>query len=145
MKSLKSWALSLLFVFPFLASLTNAADLSCGVCGMSIPAGAKNHIVLKSSQAKTTLHVCSPTCARKAKKHDSTLAEAEVADFNHPGTSLPGSKAFFLIKSDKIKGDMGEMAMAPYAAAFATQEEALAAQKKYGDGKVVQGLEAALK
>ena len=145
MKALKSLVFVLLLLVDFVPLFAGAGELHCGVCGMTLPENAKNHIILKSKGKKEPLHVCSPSCAHKAKKYDPSLTEADVVDFDHPGKSLDGNKAFFLIKSEKIKTDMGEMAMAPYAAAFGTKEEALAAQKKYGDGKVVQGLKEAFK
>lgn len=134
-----AWIVSVLF-----AVSAWAADTRCDICGMAIPDHARNHLILKSTHAKE-FHTCSLSCVRKAKRHDPTLSQAEVVDFNHPEKWLSGEKAFFLIQSEKIKVDLGEMAMPPYIAAFRTQKEAEAARVKYGEGRVVQGLENALK
>lgn len=122
-----------------------AAELKCDVCGMQISEHGRNHVILKSISGKKSQHVCSPICARKLRKYDADYAKAEVTDFNHTEKMLQGDKAYFLIQSSKIKSDMGENVMAPYAAAFSTKEEADVAQKKYGDGVVVKGADNAFK
>ena len=126
-------------------SIVRAADITCAVCGMNIPEHARHHIILKrDGSGKPSLHVCSPSCARKAKKHDHYSA-GEIIDFNHPDKFLSVSQAYFLTKSENIKKGMGDSAMPPYLAAFATKEEAEVAQKRFGDGIVVQGFDNALK
>ncbi len=137
--------ISLLIGF-FLCLSSWAAELKCDVCGMPIHDHGRNHVVLSgdSSDLKP-MHVCSPACAKKVRKHDAKYSKAEVTDFNHPDKTIPGDKAYFLIQSSKIKSDMGADVMAPFAAAFATKEEAEAAKAKYGDGVVVQGAENAFK
>ena len=137
------------FFFPlfigFLITLSSiAAGLKCEICGMLIEENGRNHIHLEH-ESKPGLHVCSPTCASKARKYDAKFNKSEVRNFNKPEQVLVGEQAFFLAKSEKIKADMGKLAMAPYLAAFATKTKAEAAQKKYGDGQVVEGLENALK
>lgn len=123
-----------------------AAEIHCDICGMTIPERARNHVVLKSAEPNAkVMHLCSLSCVRKARKHDPKLSKAEIADFNRPEAMLPGDKAFFLIQSQKIKADMGEMAMAPYVVGFRTKQEAEAAKAKYGDGIVVEGAENAFK
>ncbi|MGK5086970.1 nitrous oxide reductase accessory protein NosL [Bdellovibrionota bacterium FG-2] len=123
-----------------------ASDNHCDVCGMIIPEHAKNHIVLHGSDSSAKgYHICSASCARKIRKNDPKLSKSEVADFNHPDSFLSGNKAFFLIQSQNIKSDMGEMAMPPLIAGFQTKKEAEAARTKYGDGVVVEGFENALK
>ena len=94
---------------------------------------------------KTPRHVCSLSCTKKTLKHDSSYNEIEVPDFNHPEKNLPGESAFFLIKSERIRNDLGDKVMGPYFGAFSTQVEADAAQKKYGDGTVVKGMQDAIK
>ena len=129
-----------------IASAASAAEIHCDICGMTIPDHAKNHLLLKTGAADAKqLHVCSLSCVRKARKHDSTLTQSAIADFNHSDSMLPGEKAFVLIQSQKIRADMGEMAMPPFAAGFRTRREAEAAREKYGDGAVVEGLENAFK
>lgn len=123
-----------------------AKTLTCDVCGMYVAEHARNHVAFHtSSTADKAMHVCSPSCAHKFRKHSPNYSQVEVTNFNHPEKTLDGSKAFFLIQSSKIKADMGENVMAPYAAAFVSQEEADAAKVKYGDGVVVQGSESAFK
>ncbi len=123
-----------------------AADLHCSICSMKIPQSSKNHLVLKNlDPKKPSLHACSLSCATKARKYDPKYAQIEVSNFNHPDEFLSGEKAFFLMKSEKIQADLGPMAMLPYFGAFSTKAEAEAAQKKYGDGVIVQGFEGALK
>jgi len=124
----------------------SAAGFRCDICGMTIPDRARNHVTLTSAESEAKqLHVCSLSCVKKARKHDPKLSKAEIADFHHPETMLSGDRAFFLIQSQKIKADMGEMAMSPYVAGFKTKKEAEAAKAKYGDGVVVQGTENAFK
>ncbi len=138
--------MTLLFVALGLSFSTWAADFKCSVCSMKIPEHAKNHILLRNQDPHLSpLHVCSIFCAKKAKKYDPKYSKAEVTDFNHPDKTLSAEKAFFLKKSEKIKADLGELAMSPYWGAFSTKAEAQAAQKKYGDGEVVLGFEEALK
>ena len=79
------------------------------------------------------------------RKYDSSYSQVQVIDFNHPDKIIQGDKAYFLIQSSKIRPDMGENVMAPYAGAFGSKEEADAAQKKYGDGVVVKGADNAFK
>ena len=123
-----------------------AVDTHCDVCGMSIPDHARNHLVLKAADpAAKELHVCSVPCARKARKHDQSLSRIDIADFNHPESFLSGERAFVLIQSRKVKADLGELTMPPYVVGFGTKKEAEAAQAKYGDGTVVEGIEGALK
>ncbi|MCM2279876.1 MAG: nitrous oxide reductase accessory protein NosL [Oligoflexia bacterium] len=141
-KALLSLVISLLM----LSSVALAAQLHCDVCGMTIPEKARHYIMLKApAGAPKPLHVCSASCLKKAKKGEPKYTQADFADFNHPEKFVSGDKAFFLIKSSKIKADLGEMAMPPYIGAFSTKAEAEAAKAKYGDGEVVQGLESALK
>ncbi|MBI2608767.1 MAG: hypothetical protein HYW47_04110 [Deltaproteobacteria bacterium] len=123
-----------------------AVDIDCDVCGMVIKDKAPNHFILKKAVAsEKALNACSIPCVKKAKKSSAQYTKIEVPDFNHPGKFLDGEKAFFLIKSKNVKKDLGDMVMPPHVVAFTTKEEALASQKKYGDGEVVQGLEKALK
>ncbi|MBI2521874.1 MAG: hypothetical protein HYV97_15770 [Bdellovibrio sp.] len=123
-----------------------AAGRVCSVCGMPLAEHAKNLFVLQTEPAaKEPLHVCAISCLKKAVKHDPRYKKIEVADFNHPEKLLAGDKAFFLLKSTKIKADIGENVMAPYFGAFATEAEALEAQKKYGEGVILQGVENAIK
>lgn len=142
----KLYTLTLTVVFSVLAFLITtsviAADLKCGICGMKIPENAKNHIILKHDSQ--TLHICSPVCALKAKKYDSKFTQADIADFNHPEHMLSGTKVSCLVKSEKIKEDIGSLAMAPHLACFVSKNEAEVAQKKYGDGTVIEGFENAL-
>lgn len=127
-------------------NLSWGADIKCDVCHMTIPQNARHHIILKNDNpAKTPLHICSLSCVLKARKFDSKYSKIDIADFNHPEKFLNGETAFFLIKSSKIKSDLGEMAMPPYLAAFATKEEAKSVHTKYGDGEVTQGFESVLK
>jgi len=128
----------------FLSIKSFALELKCAVCGMPLEDHSKNHITLKGKD-KATMHVCSLSCTKKAMKHDSGLNEVEVVDFNHAEKTLKGDSAFFLIKSEKIKSDLGDKVMGPYFGAFATQTEADTAQKKYGDGVVVVGIQNAIK
>lgn len=124
-----------------------ATEMHCDICGMIIPDKAKNHIVLKKENDKNAkvYHVCSKICLVTAKKNNPDHKKIEMVDFNHPEKFINGEKAFVLKGSEKIKADIGEMAMAPYLGAFSTKKEAEAAQKKYGDGHVVEGVENALK
>lgn len=123
-----------------------AAGMSCAVCGMDLTEQARNHILLSGKSAtKSPLHTCSLACTKKALKNDAGLDVIEVRDFNHPEKTVSGDLAFFLIKSEKIKSDLGDMVMGPYFAAFSTKAEAEAAQKKYGDGTVVLGIKNAIK
>lgn len=141
------WATFQRFVGPpllagLIAVAVHAAETNCDICGMKIPGRARNHMVLmKSEPGEKSLHVCSLGCARKARKHDPKFTRAEIADFHRPESMLAGDKAYLLIRSEKIKADMGEMAMAPYVAGFRTKKEAEAARAKYGDGVVVEGVE----
>lgn len=128
-----------------LNSKADAGEVKCQACGMSINDHGRNHIFLRSNSQNKSLHACSPSCAKKMRKYDSSYSEVQVVDFNHPEKIINGDEAYFLIRSSKIKSDMGENVMAPYAAAFATEEEADAAQKKYGDGVVVKGADNAFK
>ncbi|HAZ14661.1 MAG: hypothetical protein A2X86_06235 [Bdellovibrionales bacterium GWA2_49_15] len=122
------------------------AGMTCSVCGMPVAESAKNHLMLQSESAtKAPMHVCALSCLKKVVKHDSSYKKIEVADFNHPEKLLPGDKAFFLLKSTKIKSDIGENVMPPYFGAFATEDEAKTAQAKYGEGLIVQGVENAIK
>lgn len=126
-------------------SIAVASEFKCQVCGMSIKEHGRNHILLRNGTQKKSLHVCSASCAKKMRKYDSSYSDVQVTNFNHPEKMLQGDKAYFLIQSSKIKSDMGENVMAPYAAAFSTKEEADAAQKKYGDGVVLKGADNAFK
>jgi hypothetical protein len=122
-----------------------AADFSCDACGMKIAAQARNHVALKmESQETKTMHFCSLSCLKKAQKH-LPAGKVELSDFNHPERLIPAEKAFYLVNSEKIKAEMGDMVMPPYVGVFATRPEADAAQKKLGDGSIVQGLENVLK
>lgn len=127
--------------------LALASDTHCEVCHMLIPQNARSHVVLATGKSHEDphLHVCSVSCVAKAKKNGFKYTRVEIIDFNHPEKFLDGHKAFFIVNSKKIKADMGDMAMPPYFAAFATKKEAEAAQKKYGDGALAQGFEEALK
>ncbi len=123
-----------------------AADVDCDVCGMIIKDKVSNHFILKKATVtEKALNACSIPCVTKAKKSSAHYTKVEVSDFNHPGKFLDGDKAFFLIKSKNLKKDLGDMVMPPHVVACATKEEAAAAQKKYGDGKVVQGFDNVLK
>jgi len=120
-------------------------SLKCSACNMTIPDKARNHIILTSEDAsKPPLHVCSLSCALKARKYDSKYSKVKVVDFNRPEELISGDRAYFLLKSSKIKGDLGELAMPPYFGAFEKESEVQAAIKKYGDGVVVQGFEKAI-
>lgn len=135
----------LFMVLSFSSGLVFASEIKCGICSMKISEQSRNHIILKSEiSGKEPLHVCSLSCVHKARKYDAKYTKSEVSDFNHPEKFLPGEKAFFLVQSKKIKTDLGAMAMVPYFGAFDKKEEADSAQKKYGDGIVVQGIENAL-
>lgn len=123
-----------------------AAEMRCDVCGMSIPEHAKNHIVLETPvKGGKMMHVCSVSCLKKGMKHNPDMKKTEFANFNKPDQFLDGDRAFFLKGSDKIKSDIGEMAMPPYLGAYETKKDADAARAKYGEGSVVQGVENALK
>ena len=52
---------------------------------------------------------------------------------------VDGGQSYFLIRSEKIRQDLGPMAMPPFAAAFSSENEAREAQEKYSDGTVVKG------
>ena len=121
-----------------------AAELKCAVCGMPISDHAKNHILMNGND-KAPMHVCSLSCVKKTLKHDSNYTKVEVADFNDPEKMISADAAFFLIKSENIKSDLGDKVMGPYFGAFSSQAEATAAQKKYGDGSVIQGIQNAIK
>ncbi len=121
-----------------------AEELKCAVCGMPLSEHAKNHIILKGTD-KIPMHVCSLSCVKKTLKHDSNYGEIEVPDFNHPEKMLSGDSAFFLIKSEKIRSDLGDKVMGPYFGSFSSHADADAAQKKYGDGSVVHGIQNAIK
>ena len=137
---------TVMILFAQLSSYSWAIDTNCSVCGMTISEDSRNHILLKKEASEPTpLHICSASCAHKAKKHDPKLTQSQVSDFNHPDRFIPGDQAFFLIKSDKIKADLGPRAMPPYFGAFATKAEADVAQKKYGDGEIVQGFDNVVK
>lgn len=142
-----SFALLSFVIFLMLTGLAFTAQTrNCDVCGMMIAEKAKNHIVLKNEDSnKKSLHVCSFGCLRKGQKYDSKYRKIEVSNFNQPDQFLPADKAFFLIKSEKIKPDLGNFVMPPYFGAFKTQKEAVAAKEKYGDGAVVEGIENAMK
>lgn len=143
--AVKRFCISITFGIIF-SLLAHAADLKCDVCGMPISEHGCNLVTLSSSAAgDKPMHVCSPTCAHKLQKHAPQYSKAEVTDFNHTEKVLTGDKAYFLMQSSKIKSEMGPNVMAPYAAAFATKEEAEAAKAKYGDGVVVQGSDDAFK
>ena len=121
-----------------------ASETACDVCSMKISENSRQHFLVQApALAKKPLHVCSVICLRKINTSlkPSTI---EVSEFNHPQKFLKADKAFFLVKSEKIKGDAGPLAMPPIVAAFATKKEAESAQKKYGDGHIVLGLENAL-
>ncbi|MBI3017167.1 MAG: nitrous oxide reductase accessory protein NosL [Deltaproteobacteria bacterium] len=121
------------------------AETRCNVCSMNISQNSRQHFVVQEeSLGKEPFHVCSVICLRKLKQFNSKLSNIEVALFNDPLKFIKSEKAFFLVKSEKIKADAGPMAMPPIAAAFATKKEADTAQKKYGDGTVVLGFENAL-
>ena len=123
-----------------------AEAMKCAVCGMNLEEHARNHIQLsRKSDSQQRMHVCSLACAKKALKHDAGYDVVEVQDFNHPEKTLSGDSAFFLIKSEKIRSDLGDMVMSPYFGAYASKAEADNAQKKYGDGTVVEGIKNALK
>lgn len=146
MKKLKILVLSLLLGVFYVNSALLAADVDCDVCGMKIEQKGRNHILLKNEVAtQKTLHVCSIPCLQKARKHDSKYTKMEMVDFNNSEKWISGEKAFFLIKSKKIKVALGEMVMPPYIGAFATKKEANTALQKYNDGTLVQGFENALK
>ncbi len=132
-----------LFVFAlmFLSLSSWAKGIDCNICGMLIEDNAPNHFILTE---KEPVHACSIPCVNKAKKGVPT-AKIQISDFNHREKLLDGSRSFFLIGSKNIKKDMGDMVMPPYVAAFSTKVEAVAAQKKYGDGRVVEGIDAVLK
>lgn len=137
--ALKGFCTALVFGL-FFSPMTQAAELKCDVCGMPIRENGRNLIVLRNNSQNTkSMHSCSPICAHKLQKYSPEYNKVEVRNFNHTGEVLSGDKAYFLIQSAKIKSDMGENVMAPYAAAFNTKEEAEAAQKKYGDGVIVKG------
>ncbi|MEK6623322.1 MAG: nitrous oxide reductase accessory protein NosL [Bdellovibrionota bacterium] len=137
---------TLFFGFFLFACSALAAGTVCSVCGMPLAEHAKNRIVVQTETAsKEPLHMCALSCLKKTIKHDPRYTKIQVADFNHPDKLIAGDKAFFLLKSTKIKTDIGENVMAPYFGAFATEEEAQTAQKKYGEGVVLQGVENALK
>lgn len=113
---------------------------------MEITPQAKNLIRFQSAHADhSEMHVCSMTCAKKIRKQKPELTQIQVINFNEPSEFLIGQDAYFLMKSKNIKKDMGANAMAPYLAAFKTEAEAQSAQKKYGDGEVVHGIESVLK
>ncbi len=122
-----------------------AAETSCHVCSMKILDTSRQHFLVQETAGKEPLHVCSVTCLHKFKKFNPKISNIEISNFNDPSKFLKADKTFFLVKSEKIKEDMGSMAMPPIAAAFATKKEAETAQKKYGDGTIVLGLEEALK
>ena len=127
----------------FSSVLAVATNFTCDVCGMTVP--NRTEIVLKDpTPGAKALHVCSLSCFRKARKLKEYFS-ADVANFNHPDKLLPADNAYFLIKSEKIKPDLGELAMPPYFGAFATKKDADAAQVRYGYGQVVQGLNEAIK
>lgn len=142
-----SFALLSFVIFLMLTGLAFAAQTrNCDVCGMIIPEKARNHVVLKNEDSnKKSLHVCSFGCVQKGQKYDSKYKIIEVANFNQPDQFLDADQAFFLIKSKKIKPDLGNFVMPPYFGAFKTQKEAEAAKEKYGDGAVVEGIENAMK
>ena len=122
-----------------------AAETRCNVCSMNISENSRQHFVVREeSLGKEPLHVCSVICLRKIKQFNSKISNIETSLFNDPLKFAKSDKAFFLVKSEKVKSDAGPMAMPPIAAAFATKKEADVAQKKYGDGTVVLGLENAL-
>ncbi len=122
------------------------AETHCNVCSMKILENSRQHFLVRDeSLGKEPLHICSVTCLHKIKQFNSKISNIEVAQFNEPLKFLKADKAFFLVKSEKIKDDAGSMVMPPIAAAFTTQKEAQAAQKKYGDGTIILGLENALK
>ena len=121
-----------------------AAELKCAVCGMPLGEYSKNHIILKA-KGKEPMHVCSLSCAKKMLKHDPSYVEVLVRDFNHPEKTLSGEAAFFLVRSEKIKNDLGDNVMGPYFGSFSSEAEANAAQKKYGEGNVVKGIQNAIK
>lgn len=134
------------FIVVFLCSISAIAqDLHCDICGMKIAANSKNHLVLQGGAGSKEYHLCSVSCVRKARKYDPKLSEIKIVDFNRPETFIEGKKAFFLIESQKIKTELGEMAMPPFVVGFRSKNEAEVVQAKYGDGWVVEGVENAIK
>jgi len=146
MKNQKILVFSLLLAALYLSVSFAAADINCDVCGMKIEQRGRNHMLLKHVQTdKKTLNVCSIPCLLKARKHDSQYTKVEIINFNNPEKFLAGDKAFFLVKSKKIKAALGDMVMPPHVVALSTKKEADAVLKKYPDGTIVQGFENALK
>ncbi|MEK6704174.1 MAG: hypothetical protein AABZ06_00125 [Bdellovibrionota bacterium] len=142
---MKKMCFLIMFCLLNTVSISFAGDHKCGVCNMKIGEQSKHHVVLSDEAgSKAPLHVCSLSCVNKARKHDSGYSKSQVSDFNNPEKLLPGEDAFFLMKSEKIKQDLDDMAMPPFFGAFKTKAEADAAKKKYGDGVIVKGLGAAL-
>ena len=145
MKNRKILVFSLLLA-AFCLNISFAADINCDVCGMKIEQKGRNHMLLKHDEAdKKTLNVCSIPCLLKARKHDSQYTKVEMINFNNPEKFLAGDKAFFLVKSKKIKADLGDMVMPPHIVALSTKKETDAVLKKYDDGTIVQGFENVLK
>lgn len=124
-------------------NISLAENFKCNICGMDIQESAKNHIVLATESQEKKLHVCALSCVKKAKKHDHSLKNVKVANFNKPSELLDADQAYFLIGSKKIKSDLGDV-MGPYFGAFKSKEEANQAKEKYGDGQVVKGIQEAM-
>lgn len=129
------------FLFAGPSDRLSASEFKCGVCNMMIHEDAPNHIILRHEDSKKEpLHLCSLPCVLKAEKYDSHYSKFEFVDFDHRDKKVSGDRAFFLKGSKKIKEQLGDMVMPPYFAAFDSQTQAEAAQKKYG-GWVVSGFE----
>lgn len=130
----------------FLAPPLYAEGQKCAICNMPLEKHAKNDIsALSRDPTKPAMHLCSLPCLKKLLNHDPSYQTIEVADFNHPDRRIPGDKAFFLIKSEKIKSDITGPVMGPYFGAFASREDAETAKKKYSEGLVVEGISNAIK
>ncbi len=146
MKKRSLWIYSIVIVMLGFGMGTLAADLHCDVCSMKILESSSQHFLIKAaSSEKKPLHVCSVTCLHKMKSTNSELGKVEITSFKSPQRGLPAEKAFFLVKSENVKKDVDSMTMPPLIAAFSTKKEAEDAQKKYGDGIVVSGIENVLK
>src|SRR3990167_1144579 len=87
-----------------------AAETACNVCSMKILDNSRQHfLVQETSLGKEPLHVCSVTCLHKLRKFNPNISKIDISNFNDPSKFLKADKAFFLVKSEKVKSDAGPM------------------------------------
>jgi hypothetical protein len=121
-------------------AIASAAPENCSICGMSISSASKTTFTTERD-GKTT-EFDSFTCASRfqAKYPKAALWARDFLT----GKKIEASKAFYLVKSEKIQKEV-EFGMMPTVVAFADEAEARKKQKALGDGEIVKGFAAARK